>query len=679
VLLADPIPMRHPRRALLAAACVLAWPAAAQNGKPGQPAAAPIAGPAAAAADAPAAVPAGTPGGSDVPGFEDFAPLPGGVPWPTVEATTAGEVTEVPTDVRYTVTITGLQPLGLDDEFRGLSALWTKRGDPANIAQINRRIAEDKDLIDQLLRSVGHYGGSSQAVVTPPARDGQPTQVAITVDPGPLYTFSEITVVAPPGATGPDPAKLVTPLLGVRPGDPVDAATVNSAQDALMLRLADAGYPFPVIGKPDITIDHESRTATMVQTVDLGPRGVFGSIRIEGETQGFSDAHVTMLARFKPGDPYTEAGRSDLRRALVQTGLFGSVAIKPMPSGEVNADGVQAVDLIVTTEAAPVRTIAASIGYSTDQGIRAEGSWTHRNFWKPEGALTIAGVAAQREQAFSVEMRRRNFHRRDQTLTLLAGLSSAQQPAYTAQTIGVSGIVNRESNIIWQKPVTYSIGMQLLATRQDDRSAATDPISTYFILAFPGTITWDRSDNFLNPSKGYRLTGRLSPEFTLNSGNNFNYLNTQIEATGYYPVGDLVIAGRVHIGGIVGADRGTIAPDRRFYAGGGGSVRGYVFQGIGPTDAEGVPTGGNSITEVAAELRYRFQAFGSDLGIVAFLDGGQVYDSSMPQFTDLRFGAGLGLRYFTSFGPVRIDVGTPIQPQPGDPRITLYVSIGQAF
>jgi translocation and assembly module TamA len=659
-----------PAAVLLASASALAAQPAAPP--PATPPAATVTPPAETAAPAP-------PAAADIPPPGEFAPLPGAVAWPTVEATTAGETSEVPGEVRYTVAITGLRPLGLEDEFRGLSSLWTKRNDEANIAQINRRIAEDKDLIDQLLRSVGHYGGTTQAVVTPPKRADQPTQVALTVEPGPLYTFSEISVVAPPDAAGPDPTKIVKPLLGVRPGDPVDAATVISAQDALTLRLADLGYPFPTIGKPDITVDHESRTATMVQTVDLGAKGVFGSISIEGQTQSFTDAHVTMLARFKPGDPYTEAGRVDLRRALVQTGLFGTVAIKPVPSGEVRPDGTQVVNLIVTTESAPVRTISASIGYSTDQGIRAEGSWTHRNFWKPEGALTISGVAAQREQAFSVEMRRRNFRRRDQTLTLLAGLSASQQPAYTAETIGVSGTINRESNIIWQKPVTYSIGVQLLATQQYDRSAPLDPTSTYFILAFPSNITWDKSDNFLNPSKGFRLTGRLSPEFTLNSGNYFNYLNTQFEATGYYPIKDLVIAGRFHVGGIVGADRGTIAPDRRFYAGGGGSVRGYVYQGIGPTDAEGVPTGGNSLTELSAELRYRFQAFGSDLGAVAFVDAGQVYDSSTPGFNDLRYGVGLGLRYFTSFGPVRIDVGTPIAPRPGDPRITLYVSIGQAF
>ena len=118
----------------------------------------------------PAAVPA------DTLGTDEFAPLPGGVAWPTVEATTAGEVSEVPVDVRYTVEVTGLKPLGLEDEFRSLSALWTKRNDEANIAQINRRIVEDKDLIDQLLRSVGHYGGDSKVVVTPPVRAGQPTR-----------------------------------------------------------------------------------------------------------------------------------------------------------------------------------------------------------------------------------------------------------------------------------------------------------------------------------------------------------------------------------------------------------------------------------------------------------------------------------------------------------------------
>ncbi len=617
------------------------------------------------------------------------------MPWPTIESTSDGEPVVAAGDIRYTVEINGLAVLGLEDEFRALSSLWTKRGEVSNLAQINRRTAEDRDLIDQLLRSVGHYGGTTQVAITSPAIDTAPVQVGLTVDPGALYHFDSISVVAPSGAgvvapsgagvVAPsgagvaDPAAIVLPLLGVKPGDAIDATRVNAAQDALLVRLADAGYPFPIIGKPDIVVDHATRTASLLQTIDLGARGIHGTVHIAGETQGLSDAHVATLARFKPGDRYTEAGRDDLRRALIQTGLFGSVAIKPVAAGTPGDDGVQRVDLMITAEAAPVRTISAKGGYSTGQGIRAEASWTHRNLFKPEGGFTVRGVAAEREQVLIAEFQRRNFKKRDQLLSARVGLSAEQQNAFDATTFGIGAALARESNIIWQKAWTYSVGAEALVTRQRDRSAPNDPNNTYFILALPGNVTWDQSDDLLNPSRGFRLTSRISPEFTLRSGTNFNYVKAQLEATAYRPFGNIVVAGRLHFGAIAGANRGRIAPDRRFYAGGGGSLRGFDFQGVGPKDVDGSPTGGNSLTEAAFEVRYRTNLFGSDIGLVAFVDAGQVYASSLPKFTDLKVGAGVGLRYFTSFGPVRIDVATPVTRSPGDPRVAFYVSIGQAF
>ena len=135
------------------------------------------------------------------------------------------------------------------------------------------------------------------------------------------------------------------------------------------------------------------------------------------------------------------------------------------------------------------------------------------------------------------------------------------------------------------------------------------------------------------------------------------------------------IAGRVRLGSIVGASRERIAPSRRFYSGGGGSVRGYGYQHIGPMDVNGDPVGGRSLAEFSIETRVRF----GDFGIVPFLDGGNVYSSSMPRLTGLRYGAGLGVRYHTSFGPIRVDVGTPLNPSKGDARVAVYVSLGQAF
>lgn len=634
------------------------------------------------AAPNPPADPSPTLSTDPLPGPDAPLPdLPGGeaVPWPDITPETNAEAEPGAAAIRYQVEVKGLDELGLDDEFRGLSSLWLHRGEDTNLAQLGRRITEDRDLVDLLLRSIGHYGGSVRITTAPPTASRRASLVTVAVEPGPMYRITDLVISAPEGAVGPpDPGRIVSRLLPIRVGDPVEAARIQSAQTALPTRLADAGYPFPRILQPDIVIDHAARDARITQVIDLGRRGMFGRISIDQAARGFTNEHVTMLARFKPGDRYSEAGRDDLRRALVQTGLFGGVSVTPV-EGAIAEDGRQTVDLTVSTEPAPQRTIALAGGFSTGQGVRLEGSWTHRNLLPPEGAFTARTVAAEREQLAQVELRRRNFHRRDQILLASGGFSASQQFAFAAETLGVSAALARESNIIWQKDWTWSIGAQALVTSQRDRSAPGDPRRTFTVLALPASLTWDQSDDLLNPSRGFRITTRLSPEFTLRNQSNFNYVKAQFETTAYQPLGPLVLAGRFHIGSIVGASRGVIAPDRRFYAGGGGSVRGYVFQGVGPRNANNVPTGGNSLTEMAGEARYRFQAFGQDVGLVAFVDAGEVSTGTTPAFDRLSVGAGIGARLYTGFGPVRIDIATPVNPRRGDPRVVFYVSIGQAF
>jgi translocation and assembly module TamA len=141
----------------------------------------------------------------------------------------------------------------------------------------------------------------------------------------------------------------------------------------------------------------------------------------------------------------------------------------------------------------------------------------------------------------------------------------------------------------------------------------------------------------------------------------------------------VVAAGRLRLGTIMGADRDDIAPSRRFYAGGGGSVRGYGYQRLGPRDADGDPIGGRSLAEFALEARIRLKAFGGDFGIVPFFDGGTLSTKSMPDLGHWQFGAGIGVRYYSSFGPIRVDVGTPLNPQSDDSRVAVVVSLGQAF
>ena len=602
------------------------------------------------------------------PGTGPFDPRPGiAVPWPDIDAgsATAPAVAQANGDVRYTVAVTGLDDLRLAARFRAESALFKGRGTVANLAQINRRASEDRDLIDLLLRSLGYYGGITATTIAP----GNPVIVALAVDPGPMYHVAEVTLTLPPGT----PTGLVEGGIGVRAGDPLAAASIAAGQDGLKTYLATRGHPFATIDPPDIVVDHATRTATLTQRIDPGAAGRFGRVRVEGKSV-VGQAEAERLARFHTGDVYTAADLDDLRRALIATGLVGGVSLTPIAAGPATG-GSETIDVVVRTDTAPLRTIAATAGYSTSQGVRTEASWQHRNLLPPNGAVTFRAIAAQREQLVGAELRRQNWRSRDTTLTFDVFGDSATQDAFSARTLQFGATIDRETNLIWQKQWYYSLGTQALISLERDKSQPGNPLKTYYIAAVPVSLTYDGSDNLLDPTRGFRLTGRASPEVSFATGT-FGYLKLQAEATSYIPLADrIVFAARGHIGTIAGASQRSIAPSRRFYAGGGGSVRGYGYQAVGPKDADGSPRGGDSIVEGSIEARFRF----GDFGVVPFLDAGEIDTATIPRFRDVRYGAGIGARYYTSFGPVRIDVATPINPQNGDARVQFYVSIGQAF
>ncbi len=592
------------------------------------------------------------------------------VAWPDMAAPFAAETVapEVAGDVRYTVAVVGLDGLRLDTRFRADSALEKGRAAPANLAQINRRIAEDRELIDVLLRSVGYYGGQTTVKIAA-ATGGAPVVVTMSVDHGPVYTLAAVDITAPPGRS----TDLVAAGLGIKVGDPLVAERVDAGQDGLKAYLAAHGHPFAVIDPPAIVVDHATRTATLTQAIDPGAAGVFGQLRTSGKSI-VPSRELNLLARFKPGDPYDAGGLDDLRRALIATGLVGSVSLTPVAAGPA-ANGREAIDIVVKTETAPLRTIAGTAGYSTSQGIRAEASFQHRNLLPPNGAVTVRAVGAEREQLLGVELRRLNWRQRDLTLTVGANFDTATQDAFNAKTLTFSASAARETNLIWQKKWYFSVGTEGVVSEERDKSAVGDPQRVYYIAAAPVSLTYDGSDNLLDPRRGFRLTGRASPEVSFN-GTTFGYVKLQVEASTYLPLSDrITLAARGHIGTIAGAAQRNIAPTRRFYAGGGGSVRGYGFQAVGPKAVDGTPLGGDSIVEASFEARVRF----GDFGIVPFFDAGEVDTSLIPRFRNVRYGGGLGFRYYTGFGPVRIDVATPINPGRGDARVQFYVSIGQAF
>lgn len=592
-------------------------------------------------------------------------------PAPVTEAAPADAVPVL----RYSVGVEGLKELDLEGRFRSLSALDKGDGKAANGAVIAARAREDEQLAVRLLKSQGYYDAVATSIVEPVPDQPNRVRATVTVTPGPLYNFREIVIT---GAATVPPA-IAREALALKTGDPIVADLVQGAEAAVSLKLPQQGYPFVVVGDRDIVLDDRTPVGDYTLPVDPGPRSSFGGFTNAGDTV-FDAEHVALLARFKPGQLYDSRWVEDLREAMVATSLLSSVAVEPVRTGRPGPDGTETVDLLVRQQKGPARTLAASAGYATGEGFKIQGSWSHRNIFPPEGAIIVDAIAGSQQQGVGGTFRRSNAGRRDRTVQLNARILRESYAAYRAFTATLGGRISRDSTPIWQKRWTYAYGFELIGTdqRRFDPTRFRDD-GTYLIANLLGQLGYDRSDSILNPTRGFRLLGRVEPEFSkrINTGGGTDgYVRAQVDGSYYYPVRDnLVLAARARFATITGAARDDIAPSRRLYAGGGGSVRGFGYQQLGPRDINNDPIGGRGLTEFAFEARYRF----GNYGIVPFIDAGQVTEANTPGFGNLRFGAGIGGRFYTNFGPLRIDVATPIKRRAGESVVALYLSIGQAF
>ncbi|RYY24706.1 MAG: hypothetical protein EOP62_15995 [Sphingomonadales bacterium] len=578
-----------------------------------------------------------------------------------------------PVTIRYKTVLEGLKEIGLDDRFRSLSALHNGDSKAANSAMVAARAREDEQLAIRLMQSLGYYDGTAISTVEQIPKNSGNVQASVIASPGALYRLGSVKVVANETV----PLGLIERELNLNSGDPIEADRVQGAEANVSLRLPQQGYPFVKVGQRDILLDEDAHTGDYTLPVNLGPRAVFGDVVTQGRRQALSAGHINMLRRYKTGALYDVRATDDLRDALIATSLFSTVSVEPVRTGEPGPDGTEVVNILVRQAAGPVRTLAGEAGYSTGQGIRVEGSWTHRNLFPEEGALIIAAVAGTQEQGASATFRRSNAGQRDRTFQIQASANHSDYDAYESYTGTLAVRWSRDSTPIWQKRWTYFYGAEIVGSNEDryNFNRSTRDRGTYLIAALPGFVGYDRSDNLLNPTRGYRIKANLSPE-ALVRGAARPYARLMLEGTYYQPVSSkIVVAARARVGSIPGIARDDLAPSRRYYAGGGGSVRGFGYQELGPRSPDGRPVGGRSFNEFAIEARYRF----GDFGIVPFVDAGQVYEGIYPTAQKMRFGAGIGGRIYTNFGPLRVDVATPLNRQKGESKIALYISIGQAF
>lgn len=570
------------------------------------------------------------------------------------------------------------------DRFKALSTV-RQLDDNDNQAVLSAQAREDETLLLRLLRIYGYYDSQ---VIRSTGNFEQSTDVALDqpaarfdIIPGRRYTVGDVDLGNLHSATA--DYEGLRASYEVFPGDYIDLDAIESEQFDLDVALGESGYPFAVIDAPELLVDHDRSEGDVTMEVEPGGKYNFGQIT-SNLPRFMSAHHLGDIARFEGGQTYKRSQEMDLRQAILATGIAGSVRLTPVEAEAPRGDAPGTVDIAVEMTEAPLRTIAGALGYGTEEGFKLEASWEHRNLFPPEGSLRIRGIAGTKEQLLGATFRKNNFHGRDRALSLDAFVSTIDYDAYDARTASVIGTFEKTSTLLLQKPFSWSVGLELVATRERERNAdgSFQPFETYFIGAVPLYAQFDRSDDLLDPTEGFRLSAKVSPEIASANGTQYFYARNQADFSYYQGLGDsdkVVLAARARVANITGAPLDGIAPSRRLYAGGGGSVRGYGYREIGPRDTDGDPTGGRSLVELSLEARIKTGLLDGALGIVPFLDAGTVGTGSVPSFDNIQFGAGIGARYLTGFGPLRLDVAVPLNPGPDDGWIAVYVALGQAF
>jgi translocation and assembly module TamA len=571
-------------------------------------------------------------------------------------------------DVAYD---TFIETRGLEDEtlikaLRSASRLVALEGSPTpSGAALRRRAEDDLPRLKRVMQAAGYWQPTLGYVLD---ASGATAHLRVVIEPGPLFHLAHVAFRAPPGT----PSSLVDELdpaaLGLVIGGPARSPPVAAAEAKIVDHYAQNGRPFAKVVDRKAVVDVAKDEMSVTYTVEPGPVASFGSLTITGlvrTERGFVAGRVA----WKEGAPYDSRLIEQTRRALVKTALFSTIRINHADAPDAAGRVAMTLDLVE----GPPRSVGAGIAYNTNLGAGGQAFWEHRNLFGAGERLRVTAGVAQRQQGFSLDFRKPDFLEREQDLVGSAGLLKQRTDAFHDRRAQIFAGIERPL-FSWLTIVT---GLDYERAKVEQEGVGTGN-EDYALLGLPVVLRHDGSDDLLNPTTGGRQTLSLTPYHGV-SGPTLNFLATRLELRQYQPLDDdrkLVLAGYGAIGSIVGESLGDVPADKRLYAGGAGSVRGYAFQRAGPLDADGVPTGGISSLELGGELRYRLT---DTLGLVPFIDGGNVYPTAFPNSTRLYWGAGLGVRYYTIVGPVRLDLATPFTHRPGDNPIQVYISIGQAF
>jgi translocation and assembly module TamA len=447
---------------------------------------------------------------------------------------------------------------------------------------------------------------------------------------------------------------------------------VVDAEPIIAERYGNEGRPFAKVVGREVVIDRATKEMTVTYTVEPGPRVRFGPHTITG-LERLEPGYVERRVKWRAGDVYDARLVAQTRRALVDSGLFASVRIE---TSAAPADDEPVAMTVAVIERAR-RSIGAGLYFDTSQGVGSRAYWEHRNFLGGGENLRFQGEAGQQRFGALGRFRNPDVLRTDQDFIAEAELSDDLPDPYESRKLRLySGL---ERNLLPQFSVGGGLQFETAEVTQKALFENVPAKVDYTLLGFPVYARFDQSDSKLDPTRGHRESLTVTP-YTSVSGVDLSFVSLQAKASAYQPLvpdNRYVLAGFAGLGSIVGETTNRLPADKRLYAGGGGSVRGFGYQRAGPLVDGDLPTGGVSTIDFGVELRVKLT---ETIGIVPFFDAGSAYRSTVPKpGSDLFYGAGIGGRYYTPIGPLRLDLAFPLNKRREDSAFQLYISVGQAF
>lgn len=529
-----------------------------------------------------------------------------------------------------------------------------------------RRAKEDEARLVTILRSLGHHAASASARLEGTA--GRPA-VTFSIEAGPVFTLSEHAFLLEGDDTG-EPPSLNARRLGSPVGSRALSAPIVDAERAAVEALHRQGFPYAGFVKRSGTANPETATLTVASTLDTGPACVYGPVVFAGLTTVADDYLLTYLP-WEPGQPVDTEALTEYQRRLASTDLFKSVSVR-IPETAPRDEGSCALPVQVSLGEGPRRRIGGGLRYDTDAGPSARAGFRHRNLLGANEILLLSGEGGRVEQRLGVELRKPQYRRPGQELRTSLIVEQKEEEAFEALTgtgfLGLSRRLDRK----WEAGAGAEV--ELGTVRDDGAEVETR------LAAAPVFAAYDDTGDLLDPQRGRRLRLEAAPHAGLLDGSGTYFLTLDATASAYSRLDQTaryVAAARGRGAMIVSERLDSVPANRRLYAGGGESVRGYGRYAIGPLDADDKPVGGRLALEAEGELRLRFN---DSLGAVGFVAAGAVsrnIDGHV--FDGVQWAAGLGLRYFSAAGPIRLDVAAPLNPRPVDDDFHLYLSMGQAF